>query len=82
MLILVIDRPGDSVAVFTPMRPKFDTESWADYYADIFSRQLAKAPELAGLPYAYIEQSELPPTREHRDRWRLRDGRVVVVDNE
>lgn len=54
-------------------------ESDAEYYADVFDRAISNDPSLADRPYTDLEDSELPP-RASRDRWRLRDGRVVVGD--
>lgn len=70
------------------------TEPLADYYAEVFGKAVngdarlhadacscpacGGAGEPAWRPWDVVEADTLPP-RESRNRWRLRDGAVVVV---
>lgn len=49
--------------------------------ADFFDRNQDKIPHLAGLPYDDIDNSELPPDRSTREKWRGQQGQGVHVDD-
>lgn len=78
MRVRLWQRADGFLLINTPARPRREGESWDAYYAEVFDRAEANQPELQGLPHFDLEQSALPRTREHRDYWRLRNGRVVV----
>lgn len=79
MLVRVVAREDGGVSVIRPVRQYRDGEPEDDYHAEVFGKAMTNDPALTDRPYADIDDDDLP-SREHRDRWCLRDGRVVVGD--
>lgn len=78
-LVRVFERADGGVSFTRPVRKRRPGESQRAYYDEVFGKAVRNDRKLRGRPYVDLDDSELPD-REHRDRWRLVDGKVVVPD--
>lgn len=77
MMVRVIERADGGVSIIRPVRRRRAGETARAYHDDIFGKATRNDKRLHGRAYVDLDDSELPPDREHRDSWRLVDGKVV-----
>ncbi len=84
MLMRVFEQPDGKLRITKPgsSMKKLPNESDAAFMDRVAKEAIKNDPSLAGLSYADLDQSALPPTREQRSNWRLKDGQIVVLAKE
>ena len=77
-MVRVFENPDGSVRVVTPApNARLAEESDADFHTRIMAKTLAANPDLQGLPFHDVNDSDLP-ARSKRYAWRVKGGKVVA----
>ncbi len=79
------ERPDGSLIIFYPnYRKQLPTETEAEFLARVYARTMSADPQLAGLSFVDMDQSDVPPTvngkKDKRHAWRLNPQGKIIVD--